>query len=284
MRGPGLGDKTSLRFHRAESRESAIFSGFVDLAETVFGEKPSPLWPVWAIADNSGRCVAGLQCHLLRIACDGMPFLIAALRNVAVAVEWRGRGLMRDLFARVLPWCDANAVATLLYAETPDLYERFGFASQEQHAFEGPAPAPAGVNFARPIDPGRARDVIADMLTRRCPISASVAVVDDGGLTAEALARGDWPLFHDATRDALIACERDGETLTLVDVVASRMPSAAAILGALGMRPRRLETLFPPDRLDWQGTPVADDTGLMVRGLLPPATRRPFMLPPTVEF
>ena len=70
----------------------------------------------------------------------------------------------------------------------------------------------------------------------------------------------------------------------LADVAAAAMPTMAQIVAALEPTPRRVRTLFPPDRLDWQSMPEADDTGLMIRGVVPAALRRPFMLPPTTAF
>lgn len=279
-----MADKTPLRFRRTKSGDDDIFSGFVVLAETVFGAYPSPRWPAWTLVDAAGVCVAGLQCRLLRVLCDGLPVEVAALRNVAVAAEWRGRGLMRDLLERVLPWCDAHAAATLLYAETPKLYARFGFAPLSQHAFEGAAPDPVGAATARDYDAGRDGAVLSRLLATRDPVSAGVGVVVDGGLTLQALGGRDWTTSYDPSLDIMVAWAREDETLVLVDVVAARMPEAASILGALGQRPKRLRTLFAPDKLGWEGAPVSDDTGLMVRGALPPAMRRPFMLPPTVGF
>ena len=283
MRGNGR-DKSALRFCQADSVADDVFRGFVDLAEAVFAAGVSPPWPVWTMVDASSRCVAGLQCRILRLAGEGESFEVAALRNVAVAVDWRGFGLMRDLVERALVWCDSQAATTLLYAETPVLYARFGFAPLPQYAFEGEAPEPAGEASARPLDFAREGELLGRLLATRGLVSSRCSVIDDGGLAADLLGSGTWPMAYDTALDAVIVHEVEDDTLVLVDIVASRVPSAARILGALGARPARLRTLFPPDRLDWTGVPVTDDTGLMARGNLPLAMQRPFMLPPTVGF
>ena len=277
-------DKPALRFRETKIAGDDVFLGFTSLAETVFGAKPSPPWPAWTMVDASSLCVAGLQCRILRLAGEGETFAVAALRNVAVAVDWRGLGLMRDLLERALAWCDSRAATTLLYAETPALYARFGFVPVAEHAFEGEAPEPEGEASARAFDPAREGELLDRLLAARDPISERCSVIDDGGLAADLLGSGTWPMAYDAEMAAAIAYEIEDDTLVLVDVVARRMPSAARILGALGARPKRLRTLFPPDRLDWAGVPVADETGLMARGTLPSPMRRPFMLPPTAGF
>ena len=284
MRGAITSDKARLRFRQIESRQSEHFSRFVVLTETVFAMTPAPPWPVMAFVDEADRCVAGLQHCILRLSCDGVPFPVAAIRNVAVAPDWRGQGLMRDLMAKTLTWCDARATVTLLYAETQAVYARYGFEPLPQHAFEGEAPQPVGARAARPLDAVVESALIGRLLAARAPVSCRCGVLDDGGMAEHALRGASWSLAYAPTLDALIVHEMEGETLVLVDVVAARMPSAARILGALGARSRRLRTLFPPDRLGWDGIPVPEDAGLMARGPLPPAMRRPFILPPSFEF
>ena len=282
MRGVTTRDKAQLRFRQIESRENEHFSRFVVLMETVFTMKPVPAWPVMAFVDDAGCCVAGLQHRVLRLSCDCVPVPMAAIRNVAVVPEWRGQGLMADLMARTLPWCDAHAALTLLYTETPALYARHGFRPISQHAFEAVAPEPAGAQTAHPID---ARgELLRRLLASRAPVSSLCAILDDGGMAEHKLRDGMWTLAYDPGLEALFVHEWEGETLVLVDVIAAHIPLAARILGALGARPRRLRTLFPPDKLAWEGASVPEDAGLMARGTLPPAMRRPFILPPTVDF
>ena len=285
MRGPTTRDKSQRRPITFTRGDPDVFSAFAALTETVFGVPPLPPWPGVAILDASGRCIAGLQHAVLRLACDGEPVDVAALRNVAVAPDRRGEGLMRTSMILALDWCDARAPVTLLYAETPGLYARFGFASLAQHAFEGRAPAPVGAASARVFRPEADGVLLDRLLSARSPASRLCGAISDAGLTASKLRDsdiGDVRVLE--TLDAVVVSEREGDVLVLVDVVAARMPSAAAILGALGVRPARLRTFFPPDALDWDGTAVADDPGLMARGTLPPAMRRPFILPPTLAF
>ena len=284
MRGDIARDKTKLGFHRIKTGGSEHFSRFVVLAETVFEMEPFPAWPVMAFLDDTGRCVAGLQHFICRLVCDGAPLRVAAIRNVAVAPDWRGHGLMHDLMARTLPWCDAHASVSLLYAEAQSLYASHGFAPLPQHAFEAEAPQPAGMPTGHRLDDRAEERPWKRLLAERVPTSSLCGVLDDGGMAECRLGVETWPLTYDPTLDALIVHELEGETLVLVDVVAARIPSAARILGALGTRPKRLRTLFPPDKLGWKGQPVLEDAGLMVRGTLPPAMRRPFILPPTFEF
>ena len=191
---------------------------------------------------------------------------------------------MGELMVQALPWCDARAAVTLLYAETPALYTRHGFKPLLQHAFEAAAPEPTGEPAAHRIDSLNEEGPLRRVLASREPVSSLCGVLDDGGMAEHKMSDEAWRLAYDPTLEALIVHEWEGETLVLVDVVAARIPTAARILGALGARPRRLRTLFPPDKLAWEAEPIPEDAGLMGRGTLPPAMRRPFVLPPTFEF
>lgn len=264
--------------------DSREYSAFSVLAFEVFEQNLGPDWPALTIVDRAGRCVAGLQHAVLVLRINGVDARCVAIRNVAVAADWRGRGLMSGLFARLLPWCAAQAPFQLLFAENAALYTRFGFASLPQHAFEADAPEPLGPATARRMGGAPDDGLVAHLLSARAPLSERVFLAEDGGLTAHALRRTAASWFHDATLETAFRVEHDGAVLVLADVVGPRIPSAARVLGALGVRPTRLRTLFPPDRLAWTGDPVVEDAGLMIRGRVPDALLQPFCLPPTVEF
>ncbi len=261
------------------------FEPYATLVRQTFGSDAIPGWDALAAFDTAGACVAGLQRAVLGLRVDGELVRCAAIANVAVAEAWRGRGLMGALFARQIPWGEARAAASLLYAETPKLYARFGFVPLAQYAFEGSAPDPLGPGGARRVVIPQDDDLLARLLARRAPLSTRVFVADDRGLTARALRRDHSSLFYEEAADfAVLIEDDDDDCLVIADVIAPVMPTASRILGALGLRRRRLRTLFPPDRLSWMGEPVFVDAGLLMRGAVPAALTRPFLLPPTVEF
>ena len=241
-------------------------------------------WMPFAAFTDDGACVASVEAAVLPLVCDGAPATGTGLRSVAVRPDWRGRGLFRTLTLQALAWCEAAPGPTLLYAGEPALYTRFGFEALPQHAFLGAMPAALATVPARPLDLTTDLPLINRLLATRAPVSERCAMVGAPSLFLTALDdEDDLAIAHLPALDALIVYELDAEALTLVDVVAASIPPLAAILGALPRR-RWLKTLFPPDRLGWEGAPVSDDTGLMARGPLPAAMRRPFMLPPTTSF
>ena len=246
-------------------------------------------WIAFSLFESSGQCLANVDTVAIPFVLDERLVLAAGIRSVAVDPAWRGRGLFRDLLNEALAWGDAQgAIPTFLYTGDPAIYEGFGFRGVPQHAFVGPAPAAVrGPMPARRLDLATASDraIAHKLLSDRAPISSQCALeIDAAQFFANVAKDPDLEAAHITRPEALILFESDGDDLTLVDIVAPAIPRLETILGALGLKPRRVKTLFPPDRLGWVGAPVVEDTGLMIRGATPPALTRPFMFPPTAEF
>ncbi len=244
---------------------------------------PDPPWDVLAYFEADGTCVAGIEIGALALLLDGAGATVSAIRLAGVAPSHRGRGLFRDLMKQALAICDARGDATLLYTEDDGLYSRFGFVELAQHAFVGPPPTAPARRAAAPLDRAHAGALIDRLGPVRAPVSSRCAVRRGVDLLQANLDDEDLR-FALLDADTLLIYELDADELVVVDIVARTIPPLADIVGALGVGVRRVRTLFAPDRLGWDGTPVRDDTGLMVRGRLPPAMRRPFMLPPTTSF
>lgn len=287
-------DKTTLTLRRAfqgdaraRSSMSALLRAVFDLRLPAWAVLETP-WVPFAFFDEGGCCVASLEVGVLPLMVDGQRAATTGIRSVAVHPDWRGRGLFRDLMIEAIAWCDARSSSPLLlYSAEPKLYERLGFRLLPQHAFSGVPPQPLAAQPARAISLEDAGDraLVLRLLHARTPVSFQCGIIGGASRFLANVATGeDLVLAYGPEHDALIVYESADDGLVLVDVVAAAIPSMATILAILAARPMRVTTLFPPDRLDWHGEPVLDDTGLMVRGVIPPAMERPFMLPPTAEF
>ena len=277
--------------------DRGAYAAYADLVARVFDialEAPNPAisrdpaWVPFAYFDPAGHCVACVEAASLDMRLDGKDGRATAIRLAAVDPEWRGRGLFRNLMDLALAWCATAATGpTLLYTEDDALYGRFGFRSLPQHAFVGPAPELLPGRPARMVDAEDPADsaLIAALLAKRAPLSDRCAILRAPSLFMTNMAADDLVLAYASDLDALVAYELDAQGITLVDVVSASIPSLACLLGVLPMRAATVRVLFPPDRLGWDGMPTPDnETGLMARGALPSAMRRPFMLPPTTEF
>jgi GNAT superfamily N-acetyltransferase len=248
---------------------------------------PDPQWHVLALFEPQGACVAGFEIAKLGLVLDGEERVAMAIRLAGVAPSHRGRGLFRTLMEHALAACAqrAGGAPILLYTEDEALYTRFGFAPLVQHAFVGLAPSPAPISAAaRPVSRAEMIELIDRLAPRRAPVSLQCAVRGGTDLLRANVEESDLRLAFLDAADALMIYEQEEAELVIVDIVAAVIPTMATIVGALAPDARRVRTLFPPDRLAWDAKPVPDDTGLMIRGEVPPAMRRPFMLPPTTGF
>ena len=267
-------------------------AAYARLLEDVFGatpdrsDVPDPPWDLLAFFEPDGDCVAGVEVGELSLVLDGVHSVAIAIRLAGVVPSHRGRGLFRDLMDTALQMCGerGHAVPTLLYTEDSALYTRFGFAPLVQHAFVGAPPDAAVRGTARPLDRAEADALIQRLASVRAPVSLHCAVRGAADLLRSNLDDEDLRFAVIDSLEALLAYERDEDDLVIVDIVARTIPTMAEIVGALGAGVRRVRTLFPPDRLGWEGVPTRDETGLMIRGRVPPAMRKPFMLPPTTSF
>ena len=261
------------------------------LLEEVFGGSPvrpllpDPPWEVLAYFGADGSCLAGVEIGELALVLDGVDVTAMAIRLAGVAPAHRGLGLFRSLMQSALRMVDGRGeIPTLLYTEDDGLYSQFGFVQLAQHAFVGLPPPAAALPPARPLDRTEADALINRLALARSPVSAQCAVRSAVDLLRSNLDDDDLRFAVLDAGDALVVYEMVEEDLIIVDIVARTIPTMAEIVGALETGARRVRTLFPPDRLGWDGMPERDDTGLMIRGRAPPAMQRPFMLPPTTSF
>jgi predicted N-acetyltransferase YhbS len=255
-------------------------------ARDAFAGRDLPWTPI-AYFDGTGSCIASLETTRLLLHLDGQRGDAFAIRSVAVAPAWRGRGLFRALMLDALDACgQGRSSPILLYTGEPALYTRFGFDSMPQHAFTGAAPAASRGVHSRRLHLDKPADIalIHRAFAARTPVSDRCAVMGAASLFLSAVAGEDIALVHARDLEAIIAYELDDDTVTLVDIVAPILPTIGDILGALPATRATLTVLFPPDKLDCRLVPRADDNGLMSLGPLPTAMQRPFMLPPTTEF
>lgn len=223
---------------------------------------------------------ASLVPQTLRLVGQDRPGL--ALQWVTVGTPWRGRGLFRAAMERAIELAEARGALLTLTTETPELYGRFGFLSVAESAFAGPLAPRGGAAHSRRLDPARSEDaaLLVDLARRRQPVSDVAAETSPPvHLLMKALDAPEIAFHHLPGLEAVVAIEAEEPgTLTLLDAVAPRIPSLAAIAAALGGGFERARVCFTPDRLGWTPSTIeAEDTGLMVRGDWPLGAA-PFMI------
>jgi len=293
-------DTTGLTFRQDYFADHAAWRALVSLLHDTFGIDIGPLMQLggpdstsmpfgWFAGD--GTLASNLSAFAMPLVINGRRINAAGLQSGAVRPPWRGRGLYRDVTTKALDWCAAQGFeAIVLYTDKPALYEPYGFRTLPMHSFSGDAPAPTGAPQCRSIDPRNADDLalLQDLLVGREPVSDTLAVVSSPAMfLINTQLDPDARLAFIEQLSAVIAWKLDGGTLILLDVLAAAIPPLAAILGGLGARPDRVEVLFRPDKLGWNGEPTpvsAHGTHFMIRGLDGLTLDAPAMLSPMADF
>jgi len=291
---------TGLTFRQEYFADHAAWRALVSLLHDTFGIDIGPLMQLggpdpssmpfgWFAED--GMLAANLSAFAMPLVVNGRQINAAGLQSGAVRPPWRGRGLYRDVTRKALDWCEVQGFeAIVLYTDKPALYEPYGFRTLPMHSFEGEAPKPDSAADARTLDPRNAADLalLQNLLMRREPVSDTLAVTSSPAMfLINTQLDPDVRLTFIEGLSAVIAWKHDGERFVLLDVLAPSIPPLSAILGGLGIRPSRAETLFRPDKLGWSGEPKPSSshgTHFMIRGMDGLALDGPAMLSPMADF
>lgn len=253
---------------------------------------PDPTSMPWGYFDGGGRCVANFSAVSLPLVINRRAVRAVGYQSGAVRPEFRGRGLYRDLLDRAFAWAEEQDFELgILLTDKPALYEPFGFRAVPQHAFEGPLPARGFRHAARMLNLDDADDaaLLCRLLAARQPVSSIFAAAEHWiEFPLNACFDPSIHLSHVADLDAVVAWRSGDEAFELLDIVAPKMPTLEAVIGALDIARPVISVHFPPDRLAWRDCRPAAYHGacdLMIKPMrsveLPDG---PFQLSPMAEF
>ncbi|WP_064693516.1 GNAT family N-acetyltransferase [Rhizobium aegyptiacum] len=294
-------DSAGLTFRQDYFDDPTGWAALVRLLKDIFGIDIGPLQQLggpdpssmpFGWFDATGELAANISAFALPFVINGRIVHAAGLQSGAVRPQWRGRGLYRDLTVKALDWCEQQGFeAVILYTDKPSLYEPYGFRSIALHRYEGAAPAPStSAAAALPLSAANADDLalLQALLKARSPVSTTLSVTANAAmfLINMQLDPNIRVSFLGDER-AAIAWKMDAAgRFSLVDVVATEIPSLAAILGGLDIASAHIEVLFRPDKLGWAGDPLPLQSGttLMLRGLGDMTPHFPAMLSPMADF
>jgi GNAT superfamily N-acetyltransferase len=256
-----------------------------------FGGPDSTSMP-FGYFDENGVCAANFSAFSMPMMIDDRLVKAAGFQSGAVRPQWRGRGLYRDLMNRAFGWCDGQGFELgLLLTDKPAMYELYGFKTLPQQRFLG-APPPvetklAGAACALSLENAADIALIRQVLRERAPVSSVFAAVAQAEMfLLNSVFDADVRLTYLDEHEAIVAWKSEGASFQLLDIAGKTIPPLSTILGALDQRPDRVEVCFPPDKLDWQGTPghFESDITLMVRGAAADCLSGSVMLSPMAEF
>ncbi|ARO28343.1 GCN5-related N-acetyltransferase protein [Rhizobium sp. NXC14] len=294
-------DSTGLTFRQDYFGDPAGWAALVRLLQDIFGIDigplkhlggPDPTSMPFGWFDATGELAANISAFALPFVINGRVVHAAGLQSGAVRPQWRGRGLYRDLTVKALDWCEQQGFeAVILYTDKPSLYEPYGFRSIPLHRYEGAAPAPStSAAPALPLSPTNADDLalLQALLKTRSPVSTTLSVTTNAAMfLINTQIDPEIRVSFLEDQQAVIAWKMDAAgRFSLLDVVASDIPSLAAILGGLDIASAGIDVFFRPEKLDWVGTPqpLESTTTLMQRGLGDVTPHFPAMLSPLADF
>ncbi|MBX5135169.1 GNAT family N-acetyltransferase [Rhizobium lentis] len=294
-------DSTGLTFRQDYFGDPAGWAALVRLLQHIFGIDigplqhlggPDPTSMPFGWFDATGKLAANISAFALPFVINGRVVHAAGLQSGAVRPQWRGCGLYRDLTVKALDWCEQQGFeAVILYTDKPSLYEPYGFRSIPLHRYEGAAPAPSTPTApALPLSPANADDLalLQALLKTRSPISTTLSVTTNAAMfLINTQIDPEIRVSFLEDQQAVIAWKMDAAgRFSLLDVVASEIPSLAAILGGLDIASAAIDVFFRPEKLDWVGTPqpLESTTTLMLRGLGDVTPHFPAMLSPLADF
>ncbi|MBP2442688.1 GNAT family N-acetyltransferase [Rhizobium leguminosarum] len=294
-------DSAGLTFRQDYFGDPAGWAALVCLLKDIFGIDIGPLQQLggpdptsmsFGWFDAEGALAANISAFALPFVFNGTIIHAAGLQSGAVRPPWRGRGLYRDVTVKALDWCERQGFeAVILYTDKPSLYEAYGFRAIPQHRYEGAAPDPSiFVEPARLLAPSNADDLalLQSLLKARSPVSTSLSVTVNAAMfLINTQLDPDVRVSLLEDQQAAIAWKMDATgRFSLLDVVATEIPTLAAILGGLDIASAAVDVFFRPDKLGWTGAPqpVESGTVLMLRGLGDEAPHFPAMLSPMADF
>ena len=221
------------------------------------------------------RVIAHVGVLEIPLVIAGTPQTVAGIHAVCAAPEQRRRGHVRATMERALAWVDERYATSLLWANDPAIYGRFGFVRREESIFVGPVRGGASETL-RPLALERPEDIafLRDRLARRAPVSQRSGTCEPGWLALLDLAL--WSpgpsLAYIPELECIVVYTLRERFLDLYDVIGERIPSLDEIAGRLGARIDTAVVFFSPDQLDapqLQAEPTLLIDDLMIRGRWP---------------
>jgi GNAT superfamily N-acetyltransferase len=240
------------------------------------------------------RVVANISITAMELVLNGQETKAAQIGTLGVIPEFRGRGLIRELFKKVHDYCDQTYEFLFLFANETVLkfYPQFGYREVYEHSFFTPVPKSAKSPGLRKLHLDNRDDftLISRLVQHRSPVSHLCGGRRCDWLTLFHLIVG-YPdhLYYVPELDVLLVYQPKGTTLVLVDLIGNPLPAFKQLTPFLDMN--NLQTLefgFTPDLLEinpsphYETLPVQKHDPLFVRGKFP-LENRVFKFPLTLH-
>jgi len=222
------------------------------------------------------RAVANVSMFTLDLMVDHQNRQAAGIQSVMTHPDFRGQGLMRSLFERMLEEVDRRFALSFLYTKTPALYEPFGYRVLPETDWLLSIQNPDGrrrTPSLKKLDLKQSTDIrlIRNLFQEHAPLSHRFSPIHHASsfyLQVKGSKLNDR-IYYSQRLGVFIVFEYVEGTLHLHDVVGSRLPSLEALCMEIGEPISQIRFYFPPDGFtseEVRPIPREREMKLMVRG------------------
>ena len=229
--------------------------------------------PYTLFEDNCA--IANVSRFDLPMLVAGKPISAAGVQSVMTHPDYRGRGLMKNLFEVMLRDIDSSAEFSLLFTESPRLYTPFGFRvlpetyfmTRYEHNGQCLEQPCRRLDPFDPTNTGRIKELL------RIRVASSeqffpLRYTPSFFLNLYNHQAQERLYYADDVHAILVFSVKD-DTLELYDLIASKPLTLSDICKRVPVSFSRVAVYFNPDRFtEWDWTPAPHQTtaNLMIRG------------------
>ncbi|WP_139488011.1 GNAT family N-acetyltransferase [Brevibacillus dissolubilis] len=267
----------------------------------------NPSYQPYTLFDGE-RAVANASMFDMPLVINGTQIHAAGIQSVMTHPEYRGLGLMKQVFGKMLEEIDEQYEITILMTENPALYTPYGFRTVQEHYFTAAAPDEASVEaavqehrsllhnglstnqYARKLEFFEQNDlrIVRECFDGHQPLSKRFAPVSHQPSFALNMYNPYYQakLYFSEDYNSLLIFDVDGDTLRLFDVIGRKLPAIEQICSQIEEPFSQIQFYFEPDALGvraYETVPYESGSHLMVRGRFD-VEGQPFKLPITAAF
>ncbi len=271
-----------LRRHYWEDRDSrAAFKSFIkDIHNLDFSR-----WEAMGYWDSAytpfsyfkeGKVIASVCIYLLDAVIAGRQTNLAQISGVGTDARWRKRGLSRELTEMGLAWARDKHEGTFLFADDEAIpyYAKCGFSPLNEYLerhFATPTDFKSGAIQLDVTDKAHL-DRIYDYALRRDYISHQFSVQSSKLFMFHALYFLQTNIYEIKDLDCLVCYKRDGNTLSIYDIVSEEIPRFEDIYPFIAKETDlRIEFHFQTDKLGLENVEkvLITENNAFTKGIFP---------------
>lgn len=200
------------------------------------------------------KAIANVSLFELPLLINGKVVNAAGIQSVMTHPDFRGKGLMKVLFQKMLQEIDDNYTCSFLMTAEPELYTRFGFQVIEEHCFILDCPHIPVQNRLRKMDFFAEADLLFSLFKNREHLSQEFSPLQYESSFAlnmynPALQEN---LYYSSELNCVLVFEVKDSTLKLYDVIGAQLPSLLDLCAEISAPFEKIEFHFVPDAFDKQ--------------------------------